>query len=104
MIVLERSEEFHQHVEACDLCTAGARDSIFCQHGYALMLSAAAEAILLKEASEESDRKMRSAAIAAKQRERKEIKTRTNGVTAAAERLRGRVPSDSDSAGEKLEA
>jgi hypothetical protein len=51
VVVLERAVEFHEHVEQCTVCTAGARDDIFCMAGFRLLLMAMNEAMEVVERS-----------------------------------------------------
>lgn len=110
MIVLEKAHEFHRHVEECVVCTTGCREAIFCVRGWRLLLGAMDEAFALAErgvaanlaaptaiaapsptAIDEERGSSRQGAPAA-QRGRK----RENGVTAAAEKLRGRMDSSQE--------
>lgn len=49
MVILERAEEFHRHVDDCVVCTAGCREAIFCVRGWRLLLGAMDEAFALAE-------------------------------------------------------
>lgn len=103
MVILERAEAFHRHVDECNHCTTGAAEADFCYRGRVLLLSASSEALLLIESAEERDReaaKPRAAApaqayvetsagpvaVAASDRP-----ARASGVGAAADKLHSRV-------------
>ena len=51
MDVLERAVEFHEHVNECTVCTAGAREDIFCMAGFRLLLMAMNESMEVVERS-----------------------------------------------------
>lgn len=57
MIILERGEEFHQHLNECNRCTAGARTLEFCFVGRLMIQAAAAEAALLDRRAAEQETK-----------------------------------------------
>lgn len=99
MVVLEKADEFHRHVEDCVVCTAGCREAIFCVRGWRLLLGAMDEAFALAERGVAAnlaapaamppveETSSRLPAAAAPQRPRKPA----NGVTAAAGKLRTRM-------------
>ncbi len=55
MLILERADELHRHVDECQMCQAGAKDAIFCYRGRVLLMAAASEALIWLDRAEESD-------------------------------------------------
>lgn len=56
MILLEKAEELHRHIDECHYCTCGAREGILCFPGRLLLTAAMGEAALLSSRASQFDR------------------------------------------------
>lgn len=56
MILLEKAEELHRHIDECHYCTCGAREGILCFPGRLLLAAAMGEAALLSSRASQFDR------------------------------------------------
>lgn len=56
MILLEKADELHRHIDECHYCCCGAREGIFCFPGRLLLAAALGEAALLSSRASAFDR------------------------------------------------
>jgi len=98
MLILEKADELHRHVEECQHCTTGAAEANFCYRGRVLLMAAASEAQLIVDRAAERDLLVRKTPAAASSKEPREKKIPEpngrrvkNGVTVAAGKVRERL-------------
>jgi hypothetical protein len=94
MVVLEKAEDFHRHVDGCVVCTTGCREAIFCVRGWRLLLGVMDEAFALAErgvAANLAAPTLPAVMPSPAGDSRRTVRKPANGVTVAAEQLRGRM-------------